>query len=416
MRKVTGYLKATVATLCLAGVMVFSLPVYADENNQNQTENTAGTNNENKEANANAANGTTNTNNAANNTDTQKTEVKKSGQWMQDAKGWWYKNPDGSATYGWKEIDSKWYYFDSTGYNKTGWVDSNGKWYYMLETGDYATGWRQDGGDWYYLDKDGVMKTGWMKSGSYWYYMNSSGVMETGWTEVDDKWYYFREAGEMAGEGWLNDHGTWYYMDENGAMTIGWVKSGEDWYLMQNTGRMAYGGWASYGGYWYYFNGGGVMQTGTVTVDGINYDLGASGGIADPAAQRAQSYSSATNYLILVNRSTHTVNVFQGSQGNWSTIKSFSCTDGVATPNGTFTLGGHTYHFGEEKGYTCWYATQITGDILFHSVLYVPNSMSAISDGRLGITASHGCIRLDINNAKWIYESLPAGTKVVIYQ
>ena len=40
MRKFTGYLKATVASLCLAGVMAFSLPVYADEKDQNKTETT----------------------------------------------------------------------------------------------------------------------------------------------------------------------------------------------------------------------------------------------------------------------------------------------------------------------------------------------------------------------------------------
>jgi lipoprotein-anchoring transpeptidase ErfK/SrfK len=42
--------------------------------------------------------------------------------------------------------------------------------------------------------------------------------------------------------------------------------------------------------------------------------------------------------------------------------------------------------------------------------------MTTITDGRLGIRASHGCIRLDINNAKYIYENIPQGTKVIIYE
>ncbi|MCR5042489.1 MAG: L,D-transpeptidase, partial [Clostridia bacterium] len=38
-----------------------------------------------------------------------------------------------------------------------------------------------------------------------------------------------------------------------------------------------------------------------------------------------------------------------------------------------------------------------------------------IWDGRLGMALSEGCVRLDINNAKWIYDNCPIGTKVVVY-
>jgi lipoprotein-anchoring transpeptidase ErfK/SrfK len=66
-------------------------------------------------------------------------------------------------------------------------------------------------------------------------------------------------------------------------------------------------------------------------------------------------------------------------------------------------------------GYTCWYATQISGNYLFHSVLYYPGSKSRIKDGRLGMGVSHGCVRLAIENAKWIYDTIPRGTRIVIY-
>lgn len=36
-------------------------------------------------------------------------------------------------------------------------------------------------------------------------------------------------------------------------------------------------------------------------------------------------------------------------------------------------------------------------------------------DGRVGIPLSHGCVRLKIENAKWIYYNIPAGTHVVVY-
>ena len=33
----------------------------------------------------------------------------------------------------------------------------------------------------------------------------------------------------------------------------------------------------------------------------------------------------------------------------------------------------------------------------------------------LGKPVSHGCVRLDINDAKWLYEFVPSGTTVKIY-
>ena len=36
-------------------------------------------------------------------------------------------------------------------------------------------------------------------------------------------------------------------------------------------------------------------------------------------------------------------------------------------------------------------------------------------DGRLGMGLSHGCVRLQIDNAKWIYDNIPRGSKVVVY-
>ena len=54
------------------------------------------------------------------------------------------------------------------------------------------------------------------------------------------------------------------------------------------------------------------------------------------------------------------------------------------------------------------------GNYLFHSVLYSKYNGS-LMDGRVGIPLSHGCVRLQIDNAKWIYDNIPRGTKVVIY-
>ena len=131
--------------------------------------------------------------------------------------------------------------------------------------------------------------------------------------------------------------------------------------------------------------------------------------------ERANLYNSSTPYLILVNRSTHKVGVFQGWQGNWNCIQYWDCSDGApSTPTveGRFTVGIRGYYFDSGASRCYWY-TQFKGNYLFHSVLY--NKNGTLRDGRLGMPLSHGCVRLDINNAKWIYDTIPAGTTVVVY-
>lgn len=135
-------------------------------------------------------------------------------------------------------------------------------------------------------------------------------------------------------------------------------------------------------------------------------------------SKKANGYSSSTKYLILVNSKSHKVGIYKGSKGNWSEVKYWTCTTGAAgtpTKKGTFTVGIKGTHFGESHGYTCWYFTQFSGNYLFHSVLYYPNSKTKIKSGVLGVSASHGCVRLAKNNAKWIYDNIPRGTKVVSY-
>ena len=63
------------------------------------------------------------------------------------------------------------------------------------------------------------------------------------------------------------------------------------------------------------------------------------------------------------------------------------------------------------------YATQITGHFLFHSVPYSDTKKDALDQKRfaaLGSPDSGGCIRLTVENAKWINENCKAGTTVHI--
>ena len=63
------------------------------------------------------------------------------------------------------------------------------------------------------------------------------------------------------------------------------------------------------------------------------------------------------------------------------------------------------------------YWTRINSNIAFHSVIYTAVDLDAMkisSYKMLGNRASHGCIRLTVEDAKWVYENIGAGTVVSI--
>lgn len=121
------------------------------------------------------------------------------------------------------------------------------------------------------------------------------------------------------------------------------------------------------------------------------------------------------NWFILVDASRCVTNIYCGSQGNWDLNRRYVCSTGRAgTPTviGEYEVFGKGYSFGH--GYTCYYYTQFYGDYLFHSSPYYVNS-NRIMDPTMGVPSSAGCVRLEIQNAKWIYDNIPYGTKVATY-
>ena len=129
----------------------------------------------------------------------------------------------------------------------------------------------------------------------------------------------------------------------------------------------------------------------------------------------SNNFSSETDYFIWVDLKNFKVNIFNGSTNNWILVHSYLCTIGkkaTPTPKGTYTIGVKGLYFGVNKGYKCWYYTQFKGNYLFHSIIY--NLDGSIRYGRLKMALSDGCIRLTKINAKWIWDNIPRGTKVVI--
>ena len=131
---------------------------------------------------------------------------------------------------------------------------------------------------------------------------------------------------------------------------------------------------------------------------------------------RANAYGSRTPWLIMVNTTTCRVGIYRGSKGMWQQQAYWVCSVGAPlTPTvlGEYTVGIKGYVFG--RGYSCYYYTQFYGDYLFHTIKYDQGTFN-VQDGRLGEHVSEGCVRLSLENAKWIWDNIPTGTKVVTYE
>ena len=154
--------------------------------------------------------------------------------------------------------------------------------------------------------------------------------------------------------------------------------------------------------------------------------------VADEATQRVlfsgdaiESEEFVCPYKLVVDVSDQRVYVYQWNGSSFGTcIKEMICSTGMkgastATPLGTFQMDGPTgtgewYWFSSYNCYAKW-ASRIVGGILFHSVIYSKGKvLNKTSVRKLGRRASHGCIRLTVEDAKWIYDNCPAGTTVII--
>ncbi|GGH76913.1 lipoprotein-anchoring transpeptidase ErfK/SrfK [Pullulanibacillus pueri] len=91
----------------------------------------------------------------------------------------------------------------------------------------------------------------------------------------------------------------------------------------------------------------------------------------------------------------------------------------TSTPKGTFYTqpekGTWFYSNSEKEGAKYWTSWKNHGEFLFHTVPMDKNQKVITAEAKkLGKKASHGCVRMSIPDAKWIYYHIPVHTKVVI--
>lgn len=128
-------------------------------------------------------------------------------------------------------------------------------------------------------------------------------------------------------------------------------------------------------------------------------------------------------YEIRVNRVANCVTVYEKDENGAYTvpIKAMPCSCGVQldyTPLGTFSTSDYyEWRLMVDNTYG-QYAVRFVNRILFHSVPYLsdePNTLVVEEYNKLGEPASHGCVRLAANDAKWIYDNCEKGTTVIVY-
>ena len=364
--------------------------------------------------------------------------------WYQLNGTWYWVNGNGSLATGWINVGGTWYYMGENGAMKTGWYQVKGAWYYSNGSGAMQTGWLNRGGTWYYLTGSGAMATGWINLGGTWYYLNpgNGDMVGAGWHLINNKWYYFGGSGAMYSNRWIVN----YYVGGNGEMltntwvgsywvgadgkwipnydpdvNANWVKSGNTWYYQRPDGSKLTNSWKRINGSWYYFGADGAMTTGWKYVDGYKFYFGTDGKMVQDVDKLIGKQSS---YRITVNRVKCQVTVYAANEtGNYCIpVKTFTCSVGKAgTPTHAGTYATLKKQNPVELMGPSWgkYGTQINnyGD-WFHSVACSnPDPTYALAAGNynmLGQPASHGCVRLCVRDAKWIYDNCGLYTRVDI--
>ncbi|OQB24877.1 MAG: putative L,D-transpeptidase YciB precursor [Firmicutes bacterium ADurb.Bin182] len=127
-------------------------------------------------------------------------------------------------------------------------------------------------------------------------------------------------------------------------------------------------------------------------------------------------------YRIIIDLAHQVVMVYKkGSGGDYTEpVRYMLCSSGKrgATPTGVFKMGGHRVRFGRFSiGGCAQYWSQITRRIYFHSILYnkkTAESYIKSAYNSLGTPVSHGCVRLTVPDARWIYYHIAPDTEIEI--
>jgi len=168
----------------------------------------------------------------------------------------------------------------------------------------------------------------------------------------------------------------------------------------------------------------GMNITGKVDEDTWNLIFNSPGIVMPDATPKPSPTPEPVPFAITVDVKNQIVSVYtRDEDGNYTIpVRQMLCSTGKkATPSpvGDWVLNGRKakWCYFPKWGDYARYWTRINAKVAFHSPIYSTTSLSALKEASykaLGSRASHGCIRLSVEDAKWIYDNVGEGTVVSI--
>lgn len=216
----------------------------------------------------------------------------------------------------------------------------------------------------------------------------------TGLESGGERWTSYTKDTRPVKTGWLKDGGKRYYVGKNGKFLRGAQTIDGKKYQFDSNGAAATGFFMQDGWKRYFKNG------------ELQNDISGLGVVKGPYYIKV--YKPA-NYLIIFAK---------GDDGKYNIpVRSMLVSCGNPTPTGDFYTPARYRWLQMVGGSWAQWCTQIQDSYLFHSV---PNdwknnyTMWVNEYNNLGTTRSLGCIRLNCEDAKWIYDNCVLGTHVYI--
>jgi len=143
----------------------------------------------------------------------------------------------------------------------------------------------------------------------------------------------------------------------------------------------------------------------------------------DGLRDHPKGYPAPDTYYIIVDIRHQVVMVYTKDENGEYTlpVRYMLCSTGLgnSTPKGVFEMGAYRVRFSKfvRDGRYGQYWSQIRKAIYFHTFLYSERDASTYIEETyldLGNKASHGCVRLTVPDARWIWYNIGYGTKCEI--
>lgn len=332
----------------------------------------------------------------------------------------YYFDPETKAAVeGLVKIDTHKYYFKGTSttapYQRTGLKKIDGKRYYFYTAKDFKN---------QYAAKS-KFKT---IDGKKYYFGKSYAALEGLQTISGSKYYFSRETSEAL-SGLRKINGKKYYFSKDSYKALSGLRKieGKRYYFAKDSKAALKSKFKTINKKKYYFKSDCTVAEGWITINGKKRYYNHDGSIARKMDKKAYSMSSGSKYLIICDIDKFKLAVYKGSKYHWQRLYFWNIGTGkyeTPTPDGTFILGKNTtrklhgkYFDGTRTPYRYWYYTRFHGGYMMHSYAFKTASkpIKAVNT-RLGAAVSHGCIRMHLYAAKWVYDTIPKGTKMVAYR